>query len=223
MRLSVIESIQRLFGGGAAADEEQARRALTANEFVNVKDVRGPVLYSKDGLIFAYLKITPISLELLSPREQFKKIRSFAAEFSSERKPFKFFSISRPVDISGLSAWLGTLLRETDNPIRKELILDEMREISAFAVTGEIIERQFFLIIWEHAGNAVDGEKELLRRANDLENKFSSCEMIAELCGQETVIRLLNLFANPNYAHLEDSSVSPTIPFIKEPKRGDRR
>lgn len=218
----MIEAIKKLFGGGAA-DEEQSRRAQTANEFVNVKDVRGPILYAKDGLIFAYLKITPISLELLSPGEQFKKIRAFDAEFSSERKPFKFFSISRPVDISGLSAWLGAILRETDDPIRKELILDEMREISAFAVTGEIIERQFFLIIWEHAGSGGDGEKELLRRANDIENKFSNCEIIAELCGQETVIRLLNLFANPNYARLEDGDVSPAIPFIKEPKGGGKR
>jgi hypothetical protein len=62
---------------------------------VNVKDVRGPILYSKDGLLFAFLRIQPISLDLLSPKEKEKKIRTFSAEFSSERKGFKFLSISR--------------------------------------------------------------------------------------------------------------------------------
>ncbi|MDR2903668.1 MAG: hypothetical protein LBU77_04105, partial [Clostridiales bacterium] len=80
---------------------ERLRKIQTANDFVNVKDVRGSVLYSKDGLIFAFLRIQPISLDLLSPCEQAKKIKNFAAEFSAEKKGFKFFSISRPVDISG--------------------------------------------------------------------------------------------------------------------------
>ena len=63
----------------SARDLERQKKLQTANEFVNVKDVRGPVLYSRDGLLFAFLRIQPISLDLLSPREKEKKIRSFAA------------------------------------------------------------------------------------------------------------------------------------------------
>jgi hypothetical protein len=195
-----------------AAAAERLKRTQTANEFVNVKDVRGSVLYGKDGLLFAFLRIQPISLELLSPREKEKKIRSFAAEFSAEKKGFKFFSISRPVDISGLSARLTRLLAEATDTAQKDLLNHEIREVSAFALTGEVTERQFYLILWESAGN--DGEKELLRRARELENRFSGCEIVAELCNQGTIIRLLNLFANPNYAHLEDEDVTPAIPLL---------
>jgi hypothetical protein len=205
-----------LFGGKKkdAAAAERLRKTQTANEFVNVKDVRGAALYSKDGLIFAFLRIQPISLDLLSPREKEKKIRSFAAEFSAEKKGFKFFSISRPVDISGLSARLTHLLAEAADSAQKDLLNNEIREVSAFALTGEVTERQFYLVLWEHAGS--DGEKELLRRARELENRFSGCEIVAELCGQGPVVRLLNLFANPNYAHLEDDDIEPAIPFIAE-------
>ena len=192
---------------------EQKSRLQTANEFLNVKDVRNSLLYTKDGYLFAYLKISPISLELLSPREKDKKIRNFAAEFSSEKKPLKFFSISRPVDISGMSAWLSTLLQEVTDPVRKELIIEEIKEISSFALTGEVIERQFYLVLWEPATD--DGEKEIYRRANELENKFTSCEITAEMCGQETIIQLLNLFSNPNYANLEDGDVAPAVPILK--------
>ena len=215
-------NIFNIFGGKKkdALATERLRKLQTANEFVNVKDVRGPTLYGKDGYLFAYLRIQPISLDLLSPREKDKKIKAFAAEFSSEKKGFKFFSISRPVDISGLSSRLTRLLSEATDPAQKDLLNHEIREVSAFALTGEVTERQFYLILWETASN--DGEKELLRRARELENRFSGCEIVAELCDQGTVIRLLNLFANPNYAHLEDDDVNPAIPFITE-KGGRKR
>jgi hypothetical protein len=207
-------SLFDLFGGKKADAQtaERLRKTQTANEFVNVKDVHGSVLYGKDELLFAFLRIQPISLELLSPREKEKKIRSFAAGFSAEKKGFKFFSISRPVDISGLSSRLTGLLAEATDAAQKDLLNHEIREVSAFALTGEVTERQFYLILWEHAG--ADGEKELLRRARELENRFSGCEIVAELCDQGTIIRLLNLFANPNYAHLEDDDISPAIPML---------
>jgi hypothetical protein len=194
------------------AAAERLRRAGTANEFVNVKDVCGNILYGKDGLLFAFLRIRPISLDLLSPREKDRKIKSFTAEFSAEKKGFKFFSISRPVDISGLSARLAGLLAEAADAAQKDLLNHEIREVSAFALTGEVTERRFYLILWECAGS--DGEKELLRRAHELENRFSRCEIVAELCDRGTVIRLLNLFANPGCAHLEDDDVTPAIPFL---------
>ena len=67
-------------------------------------------------------------------------------------------------------------------------------------------------MLWESA--ASDGERELLRRARELENRVAACEITAELCNQGTVIRLLNLFANPNYAHLEDEEIDPAIPML---------
>jgi len=190
-------------------------RQMTANEFTNVQDVRGSILYAKDNSIFAFLRIQPISLDLLSPREKEIKIRSFAAEFSTEKKDYKFFSISRPVDISRLIMRLTGLLSETTDPVQKEMLNAEISEIVSFALTGEVTERQFYLIIWEPAG----GGKELLRRARELENRFASCEITAEICDKSTIIQLLNLFSNPNYAHLEDSDITPAIPALTTERR----
>jgi len=209
------------FWGGKKSDAQAAermKRLQTANEFLNVKDVRGPVLYCKDGYIFAFLRIQPINLDLLSPREYTRKIKTFAAEFSAEKKRLKFFSISRPVDISGLSARLSRLLAEATDAAQKDLLNHEIREMSSFALTGEVTELQFYLVLWEPA--ASDGERELLRRARELENRFAGCEIVADLCDQGTIIRLLNLFSNPNYAHLEDDDVTPAIPFLSAMKGG---
>jgi len=161
-------------------------------------------------MLFAFLKIQPISLDLLSPREKEAKIRNFAAEFSAEKKGYKFFSISRPVDISMLVSRLTGLLSEANDPILREMLNAEIAEIVSFAMTGEVTERQFYLVIWETAGR----EKDLLKRAHELVSRFDSCEISTELCGKSTIIQLLNLFSNPNYAHLEDSDVTPAIPAL---------
>jgi len=215
-------NILNIFGKGKTdtLTADRLRKLQTANEFVNVKDVCGPVLHTKDDLLFAYLRIQPFSLDLLSQREFERKIRAFVAEFSAEKKGFKLFSITRPVDISGPLARITALLAEATDPVRKDLLNKENRELSAFALIGNVIERQFHLIIWEPCLN--DGERELLRRAHELENRFAGCEIVTDLCGQGMVVRLLNLFANPNYAHLEDDDVTPAIPFITE-KGGRKR
>ena len=199
-------------GKRSTQELERLRKMQTANEFVNVKDVRGNILYGKDGLIYAYLRIQPFSLDLLSANEKDKKIRAFAAEFSAEKKGVKFFSISRPVDISGLSSHLTRLLDEATDMAQKDLLNHELREISSFALNGEVTERQFYLILWENNGE--DGEKELLKRARELENRFTNCDIRAELCGQSAIVRLLNLFGNPNYAHLESDDFTPEIPVL---------
>jgi hypothetical protein len=214
--MTLINKVYAIFNRNkkSAQELERLRKVQTANEFVNVKDVRGNVLYGKDGLIYAYLRIQPFSLDLLSSNEKSKKIRAFAAEFSAEKRGVKFFSISRPVDISGLSSRLSRLLDEATDTAQKDLLNHELREMSAFALNGEVTERQFYLILWENSSE--EGVKELMKRARELENRFASCDIRAELCGVSAIVRLLNLFGNPNYAHLEDDDFMPEIPVLSQ-------
>jgi len=208
-------NILELLGFTKKRDSDEERRLLkmtTANEFINVTDVRGSILYSRDGMVYAYLKIQPICLDLLSQHEKDRKIRTFAAEFSAERKPIKFLSNSRPVDISGMSEKLSRLLAEADDPVMRELLNSEIMEISKIALTAEITERQCFLILWERSG--AEGEHELLKRATEIKNRFSACDIHSEICGQGAIVRMLNLFANPNSAHFENGDITPTIPFL---------
>ena len=42
----------------------------TANEFINVKDIKGKFLYTRDGMALCYLKVNPISIVLFSKTEK---------------------------------------------------------------------------------------------------------------------------------------------------------
>ena len=195
--------------------EEQCRQLKmdSANDFLNVAEIRNTFLYGKNSNVFSYLKIDPISLDLLSEIEKNQKIRMFTAEFSGEKKPFKFFSISRPVDISNVTSYLDELLHNTTDQIQKRLLHDEMNAMTHFASGGQSVERLFYIILWEPYSS--DAERELTARINVLEQKFLRCGTESHVCNQSDIIRLCNLFLNPNSAFFEDTDVVSYIPSIE--------
>lgn len=57
-------------------------------------------------------------------------------------------AVSRPVDISPLIADMQSMLREAGEK-QKELLRQEILQMSGYALSGEIVERQFYISIWE--------------------------------------------------------------------------
>ncbi|WP_347460405.1 hypothetical protein [Clostridium sp. DMHC 10] len=62
----------------------------TANEFVNVKDVKERYLYTRDGYIIMYIKINPISIDLLSEREKKLYVRLSQQNFQVSKSLISF-------------------------------------------------------------------------------------------------------------------------------------
>ena len=108
----VIIVVCVLFGGGMflylklskqkSAAKEADPAAVTANEFVNVRDVQGKFLYTRDGFVLAYLRIMPVSIDLFSKSEKKQIVRRLTANMSAIQYPFQLLAVSRPVDISPL-------------------------------------------------------------------------------------------------------------------------
>jgi len=198
--------------GSAAKDENDLAR-MTANEFVNVKDIRGKFLYTRDNLAICYLKILPISIDLFSKNEKRNIIRQLTANMSSVNYPFRLLAVSRPVDINPLLSELSATLTSTSDMKQKELLKQEILEMSTFALSGEVVERQFFIVIWD---KALDGiERDLLQRLKYLSSYFSDSGIQTEILEQQDIVRLCNLVNNPAYVHLEDTDFNATIPILE--------
>jgi len=209
-------SILTFLGLGKKKDseaEKQLEKSLTANAFVNVKDIVGTTVYSKDGKLYAYIKIKALSLELLSEEEQRIRGQQFTAEFSAITKSYKFFSISRPVDVSFMLDNLNSINSKTHDMKRKALIRNKILEINQFAMSGDILEHNFYMVLW--VADKKDAKKELHKLAGEIISKFKACQMEVNLCNDGEIIKLFNLFANPNYAHLEGTDIEEHIPFVK--------
>jgi len=174
---------------------ELSNAQITANEFINVKDIKDRFLYTRDGQIIAYIKINPISIDLFSDTEKEQMCRALTAELSSIRKPFKFLAVSRPVDISPLINEYTQLLSETNNQKQKELLRNEMMVMSNYAISGEVIERQFYIMLWDKYQKNV--EKDLLKECREFVSKFESANVSCAIIKEQEIVRLCNLINNP--------------------------
>ncbi|MCI9438498.1 MAG: hypothetical protein HFH85_15310 [Lachnospiraceae bacterium] len=189
----------------------------TAQEFINVRDIWDKYLYTTDGLILAFVRIHSISIDLYSRAEKNSLIRQLTAELSDIQYPFKFLAVSRPVDISPVITDMQSMLKEADDR-RKELLRQEILQMSGFALSGEIVERQFYVSLWEKAEEGA--EKELLKRAALFSEKFSGCGIPCDVLGEKEIVRLLNLVHNPSYTHLEDTEFFAAIPTLEYERQG---
>ena len=117
---------------------------VTAQQFINIKDSQDKYLYTRDGMIFVYLRIHAISIDLFSKSEKNVLIKTLTAELSDIQYPFKFLALSRPVDISPLITEMGDMLKEAEEK-RKEILRQEILQMGSYALSGEIVERQFYM------------------------------------------------------------------------------
>lgn len=143
----------------------------TAQQFINVKDIRDKYLYTRGGMVFIYLRIHAISIDLYSKSEKNVLIKTLTAELSDIQYPFKFMALSRPVDISPLITEMSEMLKEAEDK-RKELLRQEIVQMGGFALSGEIVERQFYIALWEKQEEGI--ERDLLKRASLLCEKFAT-------------------------------------------------
>jgi hypothetical protein len=186
----------------------------TAQDFVNVKDIKDKFLYTRDEKIISYIQINAIDINLLSKREKQTLARTLTAELTSERKTFKFIAVSRPVDISPLLTEYQNIISNTTNQKQKELLRHEMYSISNFALSGEVVERQFYIMLWEDYEEGI--ERDILKRAMEFASKLESSSIKCSILTENKIVRLCNLINNPAYTNIEDTSFEPTIPFLKD-------
>lgn len=179
-----------------AADNDT--KTVTANELTNVKDVKGHFLYTRDGYIFAYIKIPSFNTDLLSQEEKRVKAATLAASFEGDRKPFTYFSYPREVDLDRYKQDIKDFYIGESDLGRKRILQIMLQEAAELATNGENFEHQHYIRIWKKIGNDQrEAEKELLQRAEEFKTRYQSIGVNASILLYEEIIRLCNLFANP--------------------------
>lgn len=193
---------------------KKKERIKTCNEEINILDIRNNVIYTRDDYLIMALKINSINMQLFSKRELNQKIKEITTELTSDLKELKFFSISRPVDVTGLVDKLREILNNSESQKQKNLLKQNIKETVRLTVTGDVVERQNFITIFDK--NSDIAEKELQKRAMDLVNKFGNCGIKVEILNEPELIQLCNSTLNINFAFREDNEeIEDKIPYLK--------
>ncbi len=178
-------------------------RKKTAQDFTNVLDINQNFLYTKDKKIFSYIKINPISIDLMSTTEIENFTKNLTAELSGIEREFKMLALSRTVDITPLTNTYKELMRTSKNSKQKELLREEIETLNYYALSSKVTERQFYIVIYEKYVEGI--ERDFSRVANDIVTRFRSASVVCEVINDTEIKKLVNTINNPAYIGIEES------------------
>lgn len=184
----------------------------TAQQEINILDIKNNLIYTRDNLIIAILKINSLNMQLFSKKELKNKIKDITSELSTETKEFKMTSIARPVDVGSLIDFLRNILNNSTDSIQKRLLRENIRETLNLTLVGDAVERQNLLIISEVLSD--NAEQEIQKRAREIVQKFDNCRMKLEILNDQYLIQVCNSFTNMSVATKEDSDYQDYIPHL---------
>lgn len=192
---------------------------MTANEFVNVSDIRDIFLYTKDDYIFCYLRIYPYNLDLLSFEERKALTNKIASAFDGDRRDFVYCSLPRELDLDSYKNELKKRRIECLDYLGRKNIIDCMlQQANELSSSHENFEHQHFFKIWkQNEGNKTATEADLRERIHVLQGIYKDAQLECEIMSEKEIIKLCNLFSNRRSASYDvvGNRLQPEIPFIK--------
>lgn len=180
----------------------KSKPTLTANKFLNIKDIQGNFLYTIDGKVLAYLKIYPKNCKLMSKEEQKNHAQILTRNFASELKPFKLYFTNRPVNLQRNQDYQAELMDKEKNALKFSLQGKRSRSFGNLSVRGKALESEIYLIVWGENTEYI--EQELMKRLNDLKMKFTNSGYRTEILEERLIIQLVNSYTNPDVAYIEN-------------------
>ena len=177
---------------------------ISANLFLNIKDIKNNFLYTLDDKVICYLKVFPKNCILLSKEEQYNHARVLTSNLASELKQFKVFSTNRPVDLQKNQDFQAKLMDKETNSTKFALLNKRQKSFGFLSTTGKALESETFIIIWEKDDDNV--EQNLIKRINDLKMKFTNSGYTTKILEEKEIIQLVDSYTNPSFAYSEDQN-----------------
>lgn len=175
---------------------------ISANRFLNIKDIQGNFLYTLDNKVLSYLKIYTKNCKLMSKEEQKNHAQILTRNFASELKPFKLYFTNRPVNLQRNQDYQAELMDKEKNALKFSLQGKRSRSFGNLSVTGKALESEIYLIIWGENTEYI--EQELMKRLNNIKMKFTNSGYRTEILEERLIIQLVNSYTNPDVAYIEN-------------------
>jgi len=194
--------------------QKNKEKEISCNDKINILDIRNNTIYTKDNAIVMAIKIHSINIQLFSEKELENKVKDLTIELTKDLKEIKFLSISRPVDVTAVINNLTNILTDSQNEKQKILLKNNIRETRRLTVSGDVVERQNFITMYNNYSDIAG--KELLKMVMDLADKFNNCGIKAEILKEQELLQLCNSVLNINFAFKEDvEDYLEVIPFME--------
>lgn len=191
---------------------------LSAQEFLNVEAIENKILWSRDKMLYCYIRVKGQDNSLLGETENESVTDRMTVDLSKETEPFQIISIPRTVDTQGMIQELKDMRAETRSDARLRLISGEIAALENMAEDG-VKEPMIIFKIWKAA--APNADRVLLDRAALLASRLTDNRIFASVMEDSEILHLCSIYAELGiWQEFEEKS---DIPYLEGKKRNFTR
>lgn len=170
---------------------KQLRRIAAAQyqnstqKWLPILDVQHGIILTKDGRYVKILEVMPVNFYLKSPIEQQNIIFYFSSYLKIAPDNLQIKAVTQKADIDGYVARMRRFSEQEQVESCREMIEDNIREVSYLATNAAVTRRFFIVFQYETRmkirGNSVEGIAERLREEEQTARRY------LDMCGLEVL------------------------------------
>lgn len=188
----------------STTNKAEQNPALTVNQFLKIKDIRGELLYTTDGYIKTFIQVFPQNTTLKTYDEQANIALNLASNFSTETTAFKIFITSRPVDVSKMTDYQIKLMNNETDPQIQHLLSQRINGLNSLANSGIALEEDIYIEIWTK--DQEGAENELYSRKNRIVQELASAGFNSGEIVEKQLQQLVDTYNNPESSTQESQN-----------------
>lgn len=163
--------------------------SIYTENWISVKDINNNMIILDNKQMVTGVKIQPRNIFILEENYQNQIIDQFKTFYNLIDYEFWLIIADRPVDINLYISQLQLQLNDTQSPVYRKLIMDDISKAELFMSNG-IVDTEYFILFKEKDTEIIQ------KRIRELINNLVSCGLIATQTSNEDLRMILDNFLN---------------------------
>ena len=163
--------------------------SIYTENWVPVKDINNNMIVLDNKQLVTGVKIQPRNIFILEENYQNSIIDSFRTFYNLIDYEFWLIIADRPVDINLYISQLKLKLNDTQSPVYRKLLIDDIEKAEMFMNNG-IVDTEYFILFKEKDTDVIQ------KRIRNLISNLATCGLIASQTSDDDLRMILDNFLN---------------------------
>ena len=163
--------------------------SIYTESWVPVKDINNNMIFLDNKQMVTGVKIQPRNIFILEENYQNSIIESFRTFYNLIDYEFWLIIADRPVDINLYISQLQLQLNDTQNPVYRKLLIDDISKAELFMNNG-IVDTEYFILFKDKDTDSIQ------KKIRNLISNLANCGLIASQTSNEDLRMIIDNFLN---------------------------
>lgn len=163
--------------------------SIYTESWVPIKDINNNMIFLDNKQMVTGVKIQPRNIFILEENYQNSIIESFRTFYNLIDYEFWLIIADRPVDINLYIPQLQLQLNDTQNPVYRKLLIDDISKAELFMNNG-IVDTEYFILFKDKDTDSIQ------KKIRNLISNLANCGLIASQTSNEDLRMIVDNFLN---------------------------